>query len=112
VAELLASMGFWVECRRTIRTTADQYAFRGPYEGGRIEGEELLAFAQLCHTWADRYIGVGVVKGPDRTGYKLGAEYLVAGPEAEYAHVRYTLTNMADLAEHAYRLGGSLFIDT
>lgn len=72
VAELLASLGFWVECRRTIPPTAYQYAFRGPYEGGRIEGEDLLAFAQLCHIWADRYLGEGVGKGPDRTGYKLG----------------------------------------
>ncbi len=108
VGGLLTSLGFWQACRAEIPTRND-FVFRGPWEYGQLEGDELLAFASQCRIWADRYTESGPIKAAWLLGGGTKQPVWVQAPRSE---VRQALLTMADLAEQAHREHKGLFIET
>jgi hypothetical protein len=108
VGGLLVSLGFWQACLDEIPTTND-FVFKGPWEYGQLEHGELVLFASLCRTWADRYTESGPIKSAWLLGGRTKQPLWVQAPRSE---LRQALLTMADLADQAHREDKSLFIET
>jgi hypothetical protein len=108
IGALLGSVGFWKACRDGIPTN-DAWVFKGPWEEGWLEGDELPRFSAECRAWADKYTEAGPIKGRWLVGGKTNPPVWVQAPRSE---LRSCLLTMAGLADKAHRDGELLFIVT
>jgi hypothetical protein len=107
VGALLFTEGFWKSCKANVKVR-DKYVFNGPFEAGRIEPDELTAFAQEVGQWSSRYKGGGTVRGV----YSGTADSPRAVAEVPAASMRDALLEVQERVREAKLLGTFIYIIT